>query len=1010
MKDKSQLSSNEVLIPEADEAFKDIRAEPKQKGILNKTKLIVFSAISVMVLISIGLALQNSTNEQPKKPLVSFLQDEEDLDFTEEGHRQLSREIAAQTMVLATNNDGLPLRETDQVVLFGSGTENTIYGGWGSGEVYNKGTWSGLTPIKVKEGIQNKSNKFIYVVNNKGYEIGSSLTEADIQQFAVKTGKAERTVAILTISRLSGEGSDRPQDKGNTGTLLSDAEINTYNALIKYFDKIVMVLNVGSVIELNDIEKNEKTSILISFLPGMEAGNAIADVLVGDVNPSGHLTDTWAKTINDYPTTKTFTESIQYVKYKEGLFVGYRYFEDDSSTQGKVVFPFGHGLSYTTFNIKNQCTFNEGTRTFEVKSEVTNTGSRSGKQVVQVYAKKPQNENFIKVQRELVAFAKTKELNPGETQVLTMNFDLDYLASYDDTGVTGNKACYVLEKGEYVIYVGTSVAETRNDNNKVYTYEQKELQVVQRLANRVVPQDPDVADANKKPIFSELLLNNNEYKKVEKDYPQNKAFKEIKYRKIKNNYFRDDINNFPTDKFNEINFKTVLENKYTMEQLVDSMSNEELAYLSFGKDANIRGGTGILGGLYNTGMTRKYNLPGGDSMDGPAGLRQSEISLQSAGWPCSTALASSFDIDIMKKVGEETGKEARKLGGSFWLAPGMNIHRSPLCGRNFEYYSEDPFLTGMMATYISIGLQSKRVSITLKHFCVNNKEQNRNGDDVPDNQASDSRMAERVAREIYLKGFEIAVKKGDPWSIMTSYNRINGVKTDSSYDLLTGILREEWGYKGLVMTDWGSKSTNDVEAHAGTGVKMPSNGDGTATILNGIAAGTVTRDDLKRNILYVFNTISKTAAVDKLFKDPEKIVKLTDEPIKVKIFDNIYQKARGISYEACEDSDGGQNPTNTWGNQWISIYIDSDKEQTRQVRVRYSSVADGFGVAFLKYDENLGEKTNLENTTGWQIWKTSGYTTVRFPQGKYELTMRILSYDESGQDANKGNVNYIEIY
>ena len=294
MKDKLQLSSNEVLIPEDVEAFKDIRAEPRQKGILNKTKLIVFLTISVMVLIAIGLTLQNSSNKQPKKPLVSFLQDEEDLDFTEEGHRQLSREIAAQTMVLATNNDALPLRETDQVVLFGSGTENTVYGGWGSGEVYNKGTWSGLTPIKVKEGIENKSYKFIYVINNKGYEIGSSLTEADIEQFAVKTGRAERTVAILTISRLSGEGSDRPQDKGNTGTLLSDAEINTYNALIKYFDKVVIVLNVGSVIELNDIEKNEKTSILISFLPGMEAGNAIADVLVGDVNPSGHLTDTWA--------------------------------------------------------------------------------------------------------------------------------------------------------------------------------------------------------------------------------------------------------------------------------------------------------------------------------------------------------------------------------------------------------------------------------------------------------------------------------------------------------------------------------------------------------------------------------------------------------------------------------------------------------------------------------------------------------------------------------------------
>ena len=1006
MEDKSQLASNEILIQVSDKAKKKITLGIRQ----NKTKKIIISLISFFALVSIGFALYQEGNSSIEKPKIFSLQDE-DLDFTEEAHRQFSREVATQTMVLATNFDVLPLRSTDQVVLFGDGTENTIYGGWGSGEVYNKGTWEGLTPIKVKEGIQNKSNRFIYVINNKGYELGStSLTEADIQQFAVKTGNAQRTVAILTISRRSGEGSDRPQDKSNVGTLLSDNEMNTYNALIRYFDKVVVVLNVGSVIELNGIEKNEKTSILISFLPGMEAGNAIADVLVGDVNPSGRLTDTWAKTIADYPTTKTFTESIQYVKYKEGLFMGYRYFEEDSSTQGKVVFPFGYGLSYTTFSLKNQASFNSGSRTFEIISEVTNTGSRSGKQVVQVYAKKPQNQNFIKVQRELVAFGKTRELQPGESQTLTLNFDLDYLASYDDTGVTGNRACYVLEQGEYVIYVGTSVADTRNDNNKVYTYQQNQLQVVQRYSNRIVPQDPDVADANKKPSFSQLFGDNdNNEEKIEEEINYDNSFQENTNDELKSSDLHEDASFRPTDQFNEINFKSVLEGKYTMEQLIDSMSNEELAYLSFGKDGNLRGGTGILGGLYNAGMTKKYYLPGGDSLDGPAGLRQSELSLGSTGWPCSTALASSFDYDLIKKVGEETGKEARFLGCTFWLAPGMNIHRSPLCGRNFEYYSEDPFLTGMIASAITQGVQSKRVSITLKHFCVNNKEQNRNGDDDPQKQASDSRMAERVAREIYLKGFEIAVKKAEPWSIMTSYNRINGIKTDSNYDLLTGILREEWGYKGLVMTDWYSNSQNDVEAHAGTGIKMPTNGDGTATILNGITSGTVTRDDLKRNMLYVFNTISKTAAVDKIFSEPKNIIKITDEPLKIKIFGNIYQKARGISYEACEDSDGGQNPTNTWGNQWISIYVESEKEQTRPVRIRYSSVGDGFGIGFLKYEENLGEITNLPNTNGWQIWSTSGFTNVRFPKGKYELTLRILSFDASGQDANLGNINYIEI-
>ena len=197
-------------------------------------------------------------------------------------------------------------------------------------------------------------------------------------------------------------------------------------------------------------------------------------------------------------------------------------------------------------------------------------------------------------------------------------------------------------------------------------------------------------------------------------------------------------------------------------------------------------------------------------------------------------------------------QEARKIGCSFWLAPGMNIHRNPLCGRNFEYYSENPFLTGKMAAAISKGVQSKRVSITLKHFIANNKEFNRNGDDDSiSHLASDSRMAERVLREIYLKGFEIAVKEGNPWSIMTSYNRINSMKTAESYDLLTEILRNEWNYEGLVMTDWGTNSFNDIEAHAGNSVKMPNNGNsGTKTILDGLLAGTVTRDDLKRNISY----------------------------------------------------------------------------------------------------------------------------------------------------------------
>ena len=978
----------------------DLEPKSKNKKIIFIV-LIIILLLVLCILLIILLLPKDKNNNSNYNPVPS----NEDLNFTEEEHRLFSREVATQSMVLATNNGELPLNKNDQIVLFGEGTNNTIYGGSGSGEVYNRGTSENLSPVTILEGIENNKDKFIYIKNDIGFEIGKhgikedkNLTDEDIMEFSIKQKVAERSVAILTISRKSGEGSDRKQDSSISGTLLSNSELETYNSIIKYFDKVVVILNVGSVMELNGIEKNEKTSILISWLPGMEAGNAIAQVLLGEVNPSGHLTDTWAKTINDYPTTSTFLESPLYVKYREGLFVGYRYFEEDEEKQSKVVFPFGHGLSYTEFKYTKSCEYNGKEKNFEIISIVTNIGQMAGRQVIQVYVKKQDNENFVKVKRELVAFGKTKLLDPGESEILILKFNLTRLSSYDDIGVTGNKACYVIEKGNYSIYVGTSVADTRNDGNIVYTYTQKELIVVKKLTNRLIPHDPDVADANTKPDFNKLFFEKENYENPKENHEKKIILKNENNFSINENEEPNQYTNLPTNNFNSINFKTVLEKNYQMSDLVNSMTNEELAFLSYGKTGNIRKGTGIIGGFYNSGPTAKYNIPYGDTNDGPAGLRQSEVYMGSTAWPCSTALASTFDLELIKKVGEETGKEARKIGCSFWLAPGMNIHRNPLCGRNFEYYSEDPFLTGKMASYLTQGVQSKRVSITLKHFAVNNKEENRNGDDDEISYlASDSRMAERVAREIYLKGFEIAIKEGKAWSIMTSYNRINSMKTAECYDLLTGILRDEWKFDGIVMTDWATRSSNDREAHAGNTVKMPNNkGEGSKTILDGIISGTVTRDDLKNNILYMLNTLAKTAAIDPLFVEPKNKIKITDEKMTIKITKYIYRKYSGISYEDCldesdeEEKNKGYNPINTITNSWISLYIENEEEQYRQVRIRYSSVLEGFGVAFKKYEENLGEITNLRVTGDWQIWETSPNTTIKLPKGSYELTIRFL--------------------
>ena len=1024
-------SGNESRLTE--NVFKNNENETPQEENPNKNKKmlkkiiiicsIIIAIIGIVIIILICTLKNNKDNDElPYDPIPEY----EDLDFTEEAHRLLSREIATQSMVLATNNDILPLISTDQVVLFGLGTSKTVYGGTGSGIVYQKGTKIPINPVMVLEGIQNKKDKFIYVENDIGYELGTgidygkNLTDENIKEFSTKREGAKRTIAILTISRISGEGSDRSRDSSSEGTLLSKRELDTFDSIKKYFDKIVLVLNVPSVIELNGLEQDKNVSILIAFLPGMEAGNAIADILVGDANPSGHLTDTWAKTIDDYPTTSTFSENIKYVKYKEGIFVGYRYFEDNAETQKKVVFPFGYGLSYTTFNIESKCEYDQNKKIFTVTSKVTNTGKRSGKQVVQVYVKKPENKTFIKAQRELVAFNKTKEIKPGEVQELTMTFELKYLSSYDDIGVTGNPACYVLDKGYYDIYVGDSVMATRNAQNIIYTYTQNEIEILEKLTNRLIPKDPDVFDANTKPDFNDLFFDNDQENYectkdniINNNYHYSENNEENRHLNIKSlikdNLVENENTNLPTDRINTINFKTVLTRNYTLEQLVDTMTNEELAFLSFGKIATIRDGTGIIGGYYNSGPTGKYNIPFGDTLDGPAGLRQSEVKMGSTAWPCSTALASTFDVEILKKVGEETGKEARKVGCSFWLAPGMNIHRNPLCGRNFEYYSEDPVLSGKMAAAITKGVQSKRVSITLKHFAFNNKEENRNGDKDAYYLASDSRMAERTAREIYLKGFEIAIKEAKPWSIMSSYNRMNSMKTAESYDLLTEILRNEWGYDGLVMTDWDTKSHNDIEAHSGSSVKMPDNKESTITIMTGLIKGTVTRNDLKRNIKYMLNTLGKTAAIDSLFREPNNtLVKIKDENFKIKIYDYAYRKYTGISFENCTDEDGGLNLINTTTNSWISLYIDNPKEQYRKVRIRYASVMDGFGVAFKKYEENLGELTNLDKTGDWKNWNTSTTTTIKLPKGKYELIMRFLGYSYTIEKENKGKVNWIE--
>lgn len=838
------------------------------------------SSLNLLILFSFFLHFQAKPPfKLPENPYLS----KEDLKFTESQHQQLSRKFAAEGIVLAKNS-GLPIKPKDKVVLFGQGSIDTQYGGFGSAEIYDskyKKKIKNIKAVSVKEGIaiKAKEEKLIYHESKIGYDL-ENLEEEQVKDLAKKTEESLRTVAVLTISRESGETVDRTQSAGPIGTMLEAGEREAHLLLKKYFDLVVVVLNTPSVMELEKMPKDPKTSILICYFPGSQAGNAIADVLVGDVNPSGKLTDTWAERIDDYPSTHFF-DTLEYVNYVEGLFVGYRYFEHEDQAIKKVVFPFGHGLSYTKFEITSKVEFNEGI--FTVKSSVKNIGKVSGKEVVQVYVQKPENENFVKAKRELISFMKTKELLPDESQELTMQFNLNDLASYDDTNVTQHSSCYVLEEGDYDIYVANSVGETRENNNKIFTYHHKKFSVVQQLSRKLRPYAPEVLDSNKIPEFTDFMKRNNHRDPTPSPYKKltNAAGKP---HPKKLNIFKNKEVIVESKNVKKINFLTVLKGTHTMKQLVQSMSKQELIYLTYGHKAELGGGPGSIGGSYNIGKLSKYLIPLADTADGPAGIRHTEKEFQSTAWPCASLLACTFDPEIMRQVGIAAAKEARHLNVNIWLAPGMNLHRSPLGGRNFEYFSEDPLLSGKMAASLVKGAQSLRVAVTLKHFACNNKEKNRGDASNKDLYPSDSRMSERVLRELYLRNFEIAVKEGKPWCIMTSYNRVNGNPSSWADEMLLDILRKEWGYDGMIMTDWYNKNELLKEVKAGSNCKMPkASKKDIKAVEDALSKKEIKREDLEQSAIYVLETIRKTAAIDWLYKI--KIV--YDKNYKEEVKDNL---------------------------------------------------------------------------------------------------------------------------
>lgn len=805
-------------------------------------------------------------------------------------NRTLARRAAAEGMVLLKNeNQVLPLAPGSRVALYGIGASRTIKGGTGSGDVNER------ERVSIYQGMKQAG----YVITNEDWildydrryeEARTAWRDGILEQtagmeqtsgaffqiytrtpFVMPAGKAaEKTdadTAFFILSRVAGEGADRFAKEGDY--FLTEQERELLADICRFYENVIVAVNTGGLVDLSFLDEYENIRGLLQIIqPGMEGGNAFADVVSGKVTPSGRLTDTWAYAYGDYPNAEHFSHNngdVVNERYEEGIYVGYRYFD----TFGiPVRYCFGYGLSYTEFEISvGKVSYDRnlvgeigdrggsGHGELSVCVSVTNTGSRAGKEVVQVYVSCPYGK-LEKEYRRLAAFGKTRELEPGETQEMILAFPLDELASYDES-----EPGWILEKGLYSIWVGNSLEDAR-----LSAAVELDQSAVLVRTEHICPLREELREFRQDALKQEEPYRNCVREATEKKLPV--------------------LQVCGADLAEETVVYTPNAEIFTPEsrEFADFLTLEQLIQLSSGDPGKAQGGNLGAAGISVPGSAGEthhcaeaQNLPGIVLADGPAGLRlmqyyhvdQGKIvtmpfqfSIEGGIFcpdtdrlpgeryyqyctaiPVGTLLAQTWNTELIEETGEMIGGEMAEFGVTLWLAPGMNIHRNPLCGRNFEYYSEDPLLSGRMAAAMTRGVQRvPGCGTTIKHFACNNQEDNRKG--------SNSILSERTLREIYLKGFEIAVKTAQPMAVMTSYNLVNGIHAANSYDLCTKAARNEWGFQGLIMTDW---TTTEGDAsctasgciRAGNDLVMPGSRGDHDNLRKELEEGTLSQEELK---------------------------------------------------------------------------------------------------------------------------------------------------------------------
>lgn len=789
-----------------------------------------------------------------------------------------ARKVVAEGCVLLENRDNvLPLKKGAKVSVFGRIQTHYYKSGTGSGGMVNVSKVIGIVDALKESGQveinEDLLNAYLEWEESNPFDEGEGWgcepwcqEEMSLSEKLVASAREQSDIAIVVIGRTAGEDKDASDTEGSYR--LTKVEYDMLQKVRDHFDKMIVLLNVGGLIDMQFVDVYQPEAVMYVWQGGMVGGLGVADVLLGNVSPSGHLTDTIAYHVKDYPSHRNFGDSDRNY-YEEDIYVGYRYFE--TFAPDAVRYPFGYGMSYTTFDMEvSEIALIESeerignlpkSKDVMAKLSITNTGSLPGKAVAQVYVEAPQGK-LGKPAKVLADFWKSEELQPGERVESSILFSLDTIASYDDSGITGHKSCFVMEAGTYHVYVGEDVRSAK----PVGDFTLDELLVIEELGEALAPVE---AFSRMKPLLCDKNLTTDNITYTVQMEPVPLAT--IDMDETRNQNVPEDIVcDLPEEKVYRL--EDVKNDVITMEQFVSQMTDEELTCIVRGEgmgSPRVTAGTAAAFGGVSDALVNRLGIPSLCCSDGPSGMRI-DCGVKAFSLPNGTLIGATFNPDLIEELYAFTGMEMLKNRIDCLLGPGMNIHRHPLNGRNFEYFSEDPLLTGLMGNAMVKGLRTHNATGTLKHFCGNNQEHRRH--------FADSVISERALREIYLKGFEMVVRDGVANSIMTTYGPVNGLWTAGSYDLNTTILRNQWGFAGVVMTDWWAainergkepdktnfaamvRAQNDIYMVCPDGSTNAS-GD---NLMEALQDGRLTRGELQRSAISICQFAMDTPAMERL--------------------------------------------------------------------------------------------------------------------------------------------------